>query len=220
MNQNLQIKCEHCGTTNYGVLHNCLKCGSPLPVEEEKVDTQQDSRFDAPTLLEEPNAYLEVTSGSDSGHRYELFDGIKFGRSRSCDIVIDSPRASREHALIEQNTYLQWLLVDLGSTNGTLHNQKRVTRPTVLYNGDEIQIGDFIFKVGIKKPYHVPQMPDQQETPDYHNEQPLSPLPERKGCLSNTALIVIAVVLVIACVCTGLYLVWNLLNNQGILDAF
>jgi hypothetical protein len=211
MTDNLEKICQKCGTKNYGVIYYCLKCGAQLSDSAEDAATMLDSpgsRFEAPTVLDyhaEPPAFIEVSAGPDAGHRYELVDGLTFGRSSGCDIVIDSPKASRSHARIEQNEYQQWILVDLGSTNGTIHNQARITGPSVLYNGDEFKIGDFHFQVTIKKPYHTPSPPNQAAPQsDEQRGQPLQPLPPRKGCQSTTALIV-GGILVIACLCVGIY---------------
>lgn len=216
MKNDLERICQQCGTTNYGVLHHCLKCGAQLPTPAENAETLIDfaeSRFEAPTIVEralEPDAYLEVTSEEDSGHRYELFDGIKFGRSKDCDIVIDSPKASREHALIIQNEYQQWLLNDLESTNGTMLNGKRVSKPTVLYNEDQIQIEDFEFTVAIKKAFHTPIPPQEQldSSPDFSRK----PQESQKGCQRNTIIIVIGGVILLACIWAAVYFGWSWLS--------
>lgn len=64
------------------------------------------------------------------------------GREPSMDLIIDLDAAvvSRRHAEIkhEDNRYLVY---DLGSFNGTLVNEQRITAPTPLYNNDQIQLG-------------------------------------------------------------------------------
>jgi hypothetical protein len=221
MKNDLERICHQCGTTNYGVLHHCLKCGAQLPTPAENAETLIDfaeSRFEAPTIIErapEPDAYLEVTSGEDSGNRYELFDGIKFGRSKDCDIVIDSPRASREHALIIQNKYQQWLLNDMESTNGTMLNGKRITKPTVLYNGDQIQIEGFEFTVAIKKAFHTPAPPQEQlpPSPDFSKK----PQKSKRGYQRNTIILVIAAAILLACLCAVVYFGWSWFSENFLL---
>lgn len=68
------------------------------------------------------------------------------GRSNSCDIVLDDINASRNHAELVHEDNDDWVINDLGSTNGTLVNGRRITSRT-LYEGDRIRIGtnDFIF---------------------------------------------------------------------------
>jgi len=67
------------------------------------------------------------------------------GRSRECDLTITDGNASRRHAEVVQegDTYL---VVDLGSTNGTELNGRRISRQE-LADGDRITVGgtDLVF---------------------------------------------------------------------------
>jgi Protein of unknown function (DUF3662)/FHA domain len=67
-------------------------------------------------------------------------DGATVGRSRQCDVMIDDPNVSREHAEIRARGG-SWVLTDLGSTNGSRLNGRRVDGSEVLKPGDEIEIG-------------------------------------------------------------------------------
>jgi Protein of unknown function (DUF3662)/FHA domain len=66
--------------------------------------------------------------------------GATLGRSRKCDIVVDDPNVSREHAEIRPRGG-SWVLVDLGSTNGSSINGRRIDGAEVLKPGDEIELG-------------------------------------------------------------------------------
>ena len=70
--------------------------------------------------------------------------GIVIGRSRECDLRVADGNASRRHAEVMQED--EWYVVDLGSTNGTELNGRRITRER-LSDGDRITIGatDLIF---------------------------------------------------------------------------
>ena len=61
------------------------------------------------------------------------------GRSRDCDIVVQDANASRQHAEV-RHIGLDYFLVDLGSTNGTIVNGQRIRRHP-LAHGDRILIG-------------------------------------------------------------------------------
>ncbi len=65
------------------------------------------------------------------------------GREAGNDLVIEDPQVSRRHAQLTQqgNSYL---IEDIGSTNGTYVNGKRVTAPTLLANGDMVGLADTV----------------------------------------------------------------------------
>ena len=66
--------------------------------------------------------------------------GATLGRSRQCDVMVDDPNVSRTHAEIRPRGG-SWVLSDLGSTNGSRLNGRRVAQPEVLKPGDEIELG-------------------------------------------------------------------------------
>jgi hypothetical protein len=71
--------------------------------------------------------------------------GVTLGRSRQCDVVLDDPNISRQHAEIRPRGGA-WVLTDLGSTNGSLINGRRIDHPEVIKPGDEIEIGTSVIK--------------------------------------------------------------------------
>ena len=62
------------------------------------------------------------------------------GRSRDVDVQIEDPNVSRRHAEIVQEGSTYWL-VDLGSTNGTEVDGRRVQRAR-LDDGSSFTIGE------------------------------------------------------------------------------
>lgn len=73
------------------------------------------------------------------------------GRDIDNDIVIADAEVSRKHArLLFQQT--KFILEDLGSTNGSFVNERRIGEPTVLNPGDAIQFGE-----NVKLIYEVAQ---------------------------------------------------------------
>jgi FHA domain-containing protein len=62
-------------------------------------------------------------------------DRFVIGRGRHCDLVIDSPKVSREHAAIVREDG-GWSIEDLGSSNGTWHLRERVGKRRIA-DGDE-----------------------------------------------------------------------------------
>jgi hypothetical protein len=74
--------------------------------------------------------------------------GALIGRSPDADVVLSSTDVSRRHAEIIPDP-AGWLLVDLGSTNGVRLNARTMVVPTLLTDGDIIEIGstDLTFEV-------------------------------------------------------------------------
>jgi pSer/pThr/pTyr-binding forkhead associated (FHA) protein len=71
--------------------------------------------------------------------------GATMGRSRQCDVMVDDPNVSREHAEIRPRGG-SWVLTDLNSTNGSRLNGRRLERSEVLKPGDEIELGTTVLK--------------------------------------------------------------------------
>ena len=71
--------------------------------------------------------------------------GVTLGRSRQCDVVLDDPNVSRQHAEIRPRGG-SWVLTDLGSTNGSSINGRRIDGPEVVKPGDELEIGTSVIK--------------------------------------------------------------------------
>ncbi len=75
-------------------------------------------------------------------------DRVVVGRSRECDVRVDDNNVSRRHAELSRSEDSEWSVVDLGSTNGTEVNGRRITRRTPLRDGDRIAIGGTELVVG------------------------------------------------------------------------
>jgi hypothetical protein len=77
---------------------------------------------------------------------------IIIGRDPAHPMSIDDVKVSRNHLRIFPENELL-ILEDLGSTNGTFINGKRVTNPTRLRNGDLVSLGENnVFEVSIVGP--------------------------------------------------------------------
>ena len=70
---------------------------------------------------------------------------VAIGRLPECDIVITDPGASRRHATITLDDGGEYVLTDLGSTNGTIVNDEPVGEH-VLSDGDRITIGNTVLE--------------------------------------------------------------------------
>jgi hypothetical protein len=75
--------------------------------------------------------------------------GVTLGRSRECDVMLDDPNVSRTHAELRPRGG-SWVLTDLGSTNGSSVNGRRIDAPTVVKPGDEIELGTSLMKFDLQ----------------------------------------------------------------------
>jgi hypothetical protein len=79
------------------------------------------------------------------GAEYALTRELKLGRGPQNEIVLPDRFASNNHARLYSRDGQYWL-EDSGSKNGTFLNGKPLAGPAVLANGDQIRIGEIIFK--------------------------------------------------------------------------
>ena len=90
----------------------------------------------------EPEAPRETVTLTVDGRPIAVTAGrVVVGRSRECDVRLDDGNVSRRHAELQRGDDSGWTIVDLGSTNGTEVNGRRITRRTPLADGDRIVIG-------------------------------------------------------------------------------
>jgi hypothetical protein len=68
-------------------------------------------------------------------------------RSPDCDVVVDRPEVSRRHAEILLTPANQWVIRDLGSSNGTLVNGKRIESCPITI-ADVVEIGPVSLSLG------------------------------------------------------------------------
>jgi pSer/pThr/pTyr-binding forkhead associated (FHA) protein len=92
------------------------------------------------------NAAIEVVSGADTGKLFRFTRGnIAIGR-RCGEIPLSDVEVSRRHAVVEVFGREMIFLRDLGSTNGTYHNGRRVTFARIAH-GDTVGCGKTVMKL-------------------------------------------------------------------------
>jgi len=85
------------------------------------------------------NPLLIAQAGPLKGQRWKIAPELMLGRESDCDVIIPLRQVSRHHARV----YLSpegTMVEDLESKNGTYINHHRIQVPTVLGDGDELQI--------------------------------------------------------------------------------
>jgi len=90
---------------------------------------------------------LAVTAGSLKGTTINLSEQqITLGRANDATLVLNDDYASSRHARIFPQDG-QWIVEDLGSTNGTYLDRQKVTRPTPVPAGVPIRIGKTVLEL-------------------------------------------------------------------------
>jgi pSer/pThr/pTyr-binding forkhead associated (FHA) protein len=77
---------------------------------------------------------------------HRLGGTIQIGRAPSCQIRLDDTYISQLHAKISDRNG-SWVVEDLGSTNGTYLNQRKLSVPTELSPGDRIRVGKTVLEM-------------------------------------------------------------------------
>ncbi|MFF7355006.1 MULTISPECIES: FHA domain-containing protein FhaB/FipA [Streptomyces] len=91
---------------------------------------------------------LVVTEGTLTGTTVALQgQTISLGRAHDSTIVLDDDYASSRHARIYPDRDGQWIVEDLGSTNGTYLDRSRLTTPTPIPLGAPIRIGKTVIEL-------------------------------------------------------------------------
>lgn len=154
--------CVVCGRELRGDEQVCPECGHPVEREnggtdiaaaDDSVDQQDTAWTNGASAATENGNGAHVVGRltvqlvrrtDDSQPREYALDGrpIYIGRSPSCDIVLDGDQlTSRRHALLRYDS-ARYVLVDLGSSNGTYINDNEVREATPLEDGDRVVIGE------------------------------------------------------------------------------
>lgn len=92
------------------------------------------------------NRVVVVRSDTQAGLTFAISGATVLGRSDQADVKLEDPYASEFHLrLVAQDGTLS--VSDLGSTNGTYVNGRRITTPTTLQRGDALQVGKTVMEV-------------------------------------------------------------------------
>jgi len=106
-----------------------------------------------------------VLSGNDLGKTYAVGEGALFGRTPECEVVLRGGGVSRRHARLEREDE-DWVLVDLGSRNGT-HCEGRRRERLELRDGLLFELGQVELRVRLEAAGEAPPpaTPERAPTP-------------------------------------------------------
>lgn len=93
-----------------------------------------------------PGKAVIVEGASTSGKTFDLKDELILGRGEKCHIVLDDTYVSTVHARLfpkNEGIYVE----DLGSTNGTYVNRKRVNNAVEVQRGDQVKVGKTVLEM-------------------------------------------------------------------------
>ncbi|MDO5084163.1 FHA domain-containing protein [Arachnia propionica] len=90
-----------------------------------------------------------ITQGAQQGLSVPITATINLGRTADSTILLDDDYASSRHAQLNQRDAETWIVTDLGSTNGTYLNGKRLTEPTPMTVDDILRIGRTMMRLEV-----------------------------------------------------------------------
>lgn len=153
------VRCAVCGTRNGNDATFCAACGARL---------MESSRATVSTLIVDPPERLHLTAPepvcgphlalvagrpelvvSRTGAALTVFplqSRAAIGRSSQNDVVLREANVSRSHAVLSSDGD-RWFVEDCNSRAGTTVAGERLTGRRALQDGDEIEIGEFVFQV-------------------------------------------------------------------------
>ena len=124
-------RCDHCTAPSRAGESFCANCGAVLPWEAPAGDPPPPAE----------KAFLLVHLPGGIVRKESLAKPVlRIGRGRDCDIVVEHPRVSRLHALLERRDGAFWLS-DAKSSGGTFLGDRPVHDAVRLRSGDSCRLG-------------------------------------------------------------------------------
>ena len=155
-NDGSTFQCPNCQASVFQDDKFCAHCGAELPDKTEEkrqspippvAEALHRSTTRKTGIQDAPKWVLTVMSGTHPGKQYPLDEKVQMGRSQDNEIWVNNSNASRRHAVIEPIEDHQIQIADLGSTNGTWVNGRRIGETVILQEGDQVVVGDTEFEV-------------------------------------------------------------------------
>jgi len=109
--------------------------------------------------MDEPT--LTITHGRETRTAAMAPKGMVLGRSSACDVVLDHPRVSRQHARLFRDPFRRWIVEDMGSRNGVWIAHRRAQAGALLAE-ERFEIGPFVLWVSTGERRDIAADPDMR----------------------------------------------------------
>lgn len=113
----------------------------PRAAEPRQVSPAKASRGGRP-----PSSVVVHSSEGQKLGTFRLSRPVQIGRDPSCEITVDDAYVSQQHARIYGQDG-SWFVEDLGSTNGTYLNDRRLAAPAPVHAGDVVRVGKTVLEL-------------------------------------------------------------------------
>jgi pSer/pThr/pTyr-binding forkhead associated (FHA) protein len=118
---------------------------------KERTVVQPDPRKLRPAGILGSRGLLVVLSRGQFGRSHIVENGpVVVGRHESCDLAVDDPLMSRRHFRVSVERG-EFTIEDLGSTNGTILNARRLERVERLLYGDRVLAGGTVIRFFVEE---------------------------------------------------------------------
>jgi len=87
-----------------------------------------------------------VAPAEQKGRSFELNGELTVGRAAGCQVALEDNYVSQLHARVFTRDGAVWV-EDLGSTNGTYVNDRRVSSPLAVRRGDQLKVGSTVLEL-------------------------------------------------------------------------
>jgi len=116
------------------------------PTRGEGHAPQPPSRAPSSGKPKEPRSIVVIDENGTKKGTHQLNGVLQIGRADACHIPLTDTYVSQFHARIFPRDG-GWFVEDLGSTNGTYLNQRRITGASQLHAGDRVKLGKTTLEV-------------------------------------------------------------------------